>query len=99
MSGPLEYWVWKTESGGFYGVPLENFFGWFFISLFISVLPWKTWSNSLFPLIVNLLLPTFFITTSFVNKLYLPGVLGIIMVVIYILIIFRSNKFRPESLS
>ena len=99
MSGPLEYWLWNAEQGGFYGVPFENFFGWFLVSLFISVLPWKTWSNSMFPLIVNILLPTFFITTSFVNKLYFPGTLGIIMVLIYILIIFRSNKFRPENLS
>ena len=99
MSGPLGYWVWNNEPGGFYGVPLENFFGWFLVSLFISVLPWKTWNNSLFPLIVNLLLPTFFITTSLVNKLYVPGALGMIMVLIYSWIIFRSKKFRPESLS
>jgi len=99
MSGPLGYWVWNNEPGGFYGVPLENFFGWFLVSLFISVLPWKTWNNSLFPLIVNLLLPTFFITTSLVNKLYVPGALGMVMVLIYSWIIFRSNKFRPESLS
>jgi len=99
MSGPLEYWVWNNEPGGFYGVPLENFFGWFLVSLFISVLPWKTWNNSLFPLIVNLLLPTFFITTSLVNKLYVPGALGMVMVLIYSWIIFKSNKFRSESLS
>ena len=98
MSGPLNYWVWEKESGGFYGVPIENFFGWFLVSLFISILPWKTWGNSLFPLMVNILLPTFFIITSFVNKIYFPGILGIIMLIFYIFVIFRSKKFKPENL-
>ena len=98
MSGPLNYWVWRTEPGGFYGVPFENFFGWFLVSLFISILPWKTWSNSLFPLVVNILLPTFFIITSFVNKIYFPGILGILMLTFYIIVIFRSKKFKPENL-
>ena len=98
MSGPLNYWVWEIESGGFYGVPIENFFGWFLVSLFISILPWKTWGNSLLPLMVNILLPTFFIITSFVSKIYFPGILGIIMLIFYIFVIFRSKKFKPENL-
>ena len=97
MSGPLNYWVWRTESEGFYGVPLENFFGWFLISLFISILPWKTWSNSLFPLVVNILLPTFFIVTSIVNKIYFPGILGMLMLTFYVIVILKSKKFKLES--
>ena len=98
MSGPLNYWVWRTESEGFYGVPLENFFGWFLVSLFISILPWKTWSNSLFPFAVNILLPTFFIITSFVNKIYFPGILGILMLTFYVIVIISSKKFKLENL-
>ena len=97
MSGPLNYWVWRTESEGFYGVPLENFFGWFLVSLFISILPWKTWSNSLFPLVVNILLPTFFIITSIVNKIYFPGILGMLMLTFYVIVILKSKKFKLES--
>tara|TARA_Y100001954_G_scaffold64826_1_gene70534 strand:+ start:22 stop:762 length:741 start_codon:yes stop_codon:yes gene_type:complete len=97
MSGPLNYWVWRTESEGFYGVPLENFFGWFLVSLFISILPWKTWSNSLFPLVVNILLPTFFIVTSIVNKIYFPGILGMLMLTFYVIVILKSKKFKLES--
>ncbi len=97
MSGPLEYWVWNSESSGFYGVPFENFFGWFLVSLFISILPWKTWGNSLFPFASNILLPTFFITTSFVNKIYFPGFLGVIMIIVYLAVILRSKKLKLES--
>ena len=97
MSGPLNYWVWRTESEGFYGVPLENFFGWFLVSLFISILPWKTWGNSLFPLVVNILLPTFFIVTSIVNKIYFPGILGMLMLTFYVIVILKSKKFKLES--
>ena len=97
MSGPLNYWVWTESSGGFYGVPIENFFGWFLVSLFISILPWKTWNNSLFPISVNLLLPIFFITTSLTNKLYLPGIIGILLISFYVIVMIRSNSFKPDS--
>jgi len=97
MSGPLNYWTWENESGWFYEVPIENFFGWFLVSLFISILPWKTWSNSLFPIIVNLLIPIFFITTSFANQLYAPGVIGIILISSYILVIVKSKLFILDN--
>jgi putative membrane protein len=99
MSGPLNYWVWKENSGGFYGVPFENFFGWFLVSLFISILPWKAWNNSFFPISVNLLLPIFFITTSLTNKLYIPAIIGIILIASYVISILRSNSFKPDNLA
>jgi len=99
MSGPLNYWVWKEDSGGFYGVPFENFFGWFLVSLFISILPWRTWNNSFFPISVNLLLPIFFITTSLTNKLYIPAIIGTLLIASYIIAILRSNSFKPDNLA
>ena len=99
MSGPLNYWVWEENTGGFFGVPLENFFGWFLVSLFISILPWKTWNNSFFPLSVNILLPIFFITTSLKNELYVPALMGIVLISSYIIIIIRSNLFKSGTLS
>tara|TARA_Y100000814_G_scaffold284759_1_gene251987 strand:+ start:490 stop:1230 length:741 start_codon:yes stop_codon:yes gene_type:complete len=99
MSGPLNYWVWEENTGGFFGVPLENFFGWFLVSLFISILPWKTWNNSFFPLSVNILLPIFFITTSLKNELYVPALMGIVLISSYIIIIIRSNLFKSDTLS
>tara|TARA_B100001996_G_scaffold183946_1_gene140622 strand:- start:785 stop:1525 length:741 start_codon:yes stop_codon:yes gene_type:complete len=99
MSGPLNYWAWNGNGGGFYGVPLENFFGWFLVSLFISILPWRTWNNSFFPISVNILLPIFFITTSLANELYIPALLGILLISSYIILILRSNLFKPDILS
>ncbi|MEP7339222.1 MAG: carotenoid biosynthesis protein [Acidobacteriota bacterium] len=75
----LDYWHW-AEPGWYYGIPVQNFFGWFAVSLLIFAVirllngsgrqpnPWARWTG------FSILL--FFTCIAFAHRLAIAGSIG-----------------------
>jgi putative membrane protein len=94
MAGPLEYWVWSGSNNFYYNIPFQNFIGWFLVSLFISILPWKEWKVKKTSILIDFMLPSFFIFTALVNKMYSASIFGLVMLIFitYLLLIRKPLK-------
>ncbi|WP_158598300.1 carotenoid biosynthesis protein [Falsibacillus albus] len=98
-----QYWIWK-ESGLYYGIPVQNFLGWFFVSFIIqtgisyaesSSMPdgalKLVWENRLKRVYAMVLL--MFILTAVIAQLYAAAIVGAAGLILLRLIIGRSDRF------
>jgi putative membrane protein len=87
---PMKLWIW-IDNGWYYGIPIINFFGWFFVSIvifsFLHQKPaWNVWH-----LYIGTSIILFFTIIAFAEKLFLAGIAGILVVVLQIVVEFQLN--------
>ena len=99
--GVLDYWRWM-ENGMYYGIPAHNFLGWFAVSLliFFSIrgpVVKNAWAQA-----TGLSIILFFTVLSWIYGLILPGIIGVLLCGLHILVAGREppgKVFSRGSLS
>mgnify|MGYP003388119543 CR=1 FL=1 len=94
MAGPLNYWVWSGNNNFYYNIPFENFIGWFLVSLFISLLPWKEWKVKKTSLLIDFMLPSFFIFTALINQMYIASIFGFVMLISLAYLLLKKKSLK-----
>lgn len=78
----LGYWRW-AGSGRYYGIPLQNFIGWFAVSLLIFGLVRQRWQPNLFARYVGLSIVIFFSAIALSYGLLLAGGVGTVLCLVH----------------
>ena len=87
----LGYWRW-VETSPYYGIPFHNFAGWFLVSLVIFlVIPPPRRQNPLATL-VGLSIVIFFSVIALALRVWIPGLVGLILVTIDLSIRLRLRS-------
>ena len=103
----LPFWVWE-QPGAFFGMPYQNFAGWFgtgAVFMTVATLLWKlkplpTAKVQLeTPLIIYLSNFAFAMIMSIAEGIYIPVILGIILGVVPVIWLYRSAKENQVSQS
>ncbi|ELR96831.1 gamma-carotene 1'-hydroxylase CruF [Gloeocapsa sp. PCC 73106] len=102
----LPFWLWE-QPGAFFGMPYQNFAGWFGTgALFMTVaaLLWKTKPLNInasleTPLIIYLSNFAFAMIMSIAEGIYTPVILGIILGVIPVIWLYKSARENQVSQS
>lgn len=94
--GVLDYWRWM-EYGMYYGIPAHNFLGWFAVSLviFLSLrgpVVKNVWSQG-----IGLSIILFFTFISWIYELILPGIIGLVLFSLHVIVPRANNTGRPCS--
>lgn len=72
----LGYWRWE-QRGAYYGIPWQNFAGWFVVSLVIFVLVRQRWQPNVWARLVGLSITIFFTAIALGFGLWLAGIVGL----------------------
>lgn len=75
-AGPLQYWKW-FDSGPYYGIPTLNFVGWVIASVVILLVLPKVERRTAW---VGCAVVAFFTVMAFEFRLWVPGVIGVLIV-------------------
>ncbi len=100
----VPFWLWE-QPGAFFGMPYQNFVGWFgtgAVFMAVATVFWKfkplgTNIDLETPLIVYLGNFGFAMIMSLAEGIYIPVILGIILGVIPVLWLYRSAKENQQS--
>lgn len=100
----VPFWLWE-QPGAFFGMPYQNFVGWFGTGVLFMIVATFFWKFK--PLSTNLQLETplivylgnfgFAMIMSLAEGIYIPVLLGIILGVIPVLWLYRSAKENQNS--
>lgn len=93
-AGPMDAWVWES-SGGYYGVPLMNFIGWFVVSLPIFGLLTASRFTARGGALIATSVIAFFLLIALFNLLWWPLAITASAVVMYLL--WRRDCFVNRS--
>jgi len=80
----LGYWSW-VNPGDYYGIPVHNFAGWFVVSLVIFLVLRDRPAPDASSLLVGMSIVIFFTSIALSLGLFLPGGVGILLVIIHLL--------------
>jgi putative membrane protein len=72
----LGYWRW-ARAGAYYGIPLQNFVGWFVVSLLIFALVRQRWQPNRWAQVIGLSVTVFFTVLALRFGLWLPAGVGL----------------------
>jgi putative membrane protein len=89
-SGPLEFWVWNVQ-GGFGGVPLTNFSGWFAVSLIMFSVFKKPWPGDKTPDWIGLSIIVFFTVIGAARGVMESVIAGLSLAMLHGWIILRKQ--------
>lgn len=103
---PFGFWIWRAE-GQYYGIPWQNFIGWFIVSLVIlmvdRLLYGRQWKENRWGQIVGFSILTLYTACSFGYGYILVGSIGMILLVTHILVTRslpdKSPKIRSECVA
>lgn len=93
----LNVWVW-TPPGVFYGVPLQNYFGWFLSGLIGSAMMLRLFGKSMKAVVSStaelslILTLTFWTGIAFWFQLWIPLIVGIALLACYFLFVTARNQ-------
>ncbi|TVQ44932.1 MAG: carotenoid biosynthesis protein [Gloeocapsa sp. DLM2.Bin57] len=100
----VPFWLWE-QPGAFFGMPYQNFVGWFGTGVVFMIVATFFWKFK--PLSTNIQLETplivylgnfgFAMIMSLAEGIYIPVILGIILGVIPVLWLYRSAKNNQNS--
>ena len=94
----LEIWIWNEE-GPYYSIPNHNFLGWFILSIPIFILLNFSKQTVETPSrIISILVISFFSIIGFINEIYFPAALGIVLVLLNCLLFFKQRKRKSNAL-
>lgn len=93
----LTFWQWEPHTASYYGVPLQNFFGWMIsgavgVAISATILPKQRIKNSWASYGLILILG-FWIGVSIVLQLYVPALLGMFLVTL----LMRTQVDEPKA--
>lgn len=99
-----EYWVWDGD-GFYYGIPMSNFIGWFFIALTLHIILWvgiafKRSKNNLHEywqprmILLYVLMIVMFSIISIINGFFGAPMLTITLMAVLLLFYFSSRRKR-----
>lgn len=96
--GPMKFWVWN-DSGWYYGIPFQNFLGWFLVSAVIFALISRTYQKNIWHKYVGGSVILFFVLIAFSEKLLLAGIIGSLLLILQIVneLFFNINKFSSKK--
>jgi putative membrane protein len=94
----LKIWTWD-EKGPYFDIPTHNFLGWFFLSLPIFALLYfsKIEVEKSSRLISNLVI-CFFSIVGFINEIYFPSVLGVLLVMLNFLFFLKGREIKSNAI-
>lgn len=100
----MPFWLWE-QPGAFFGMPYQNFAGWFgtgFVFMVVSTILWRAKPMNLeikleTPLIIYLSNFAFAMIMSIAEGIYPPVGLGIILGVVPVVLLYRSAKQNQAS--
>jgi len=94
----LKIWTWD-EKGPYFDIPTHNFLGWFFLSLPIFALLYfsKIEVEKSSRLISNLVI-CFFSIVGFINGIYFPSVLGVLLVMLNFLFFLKGREIKSNAI-
>ncbi|MDQ6699185.1 MAG: carotenoid biosynthesis protein [Acidobacteriota bacterium] len=93
-SRTLAYWQWVSK-GDYYGVPVLNFAGWFAVSAFIFAVTPGLAPPSRSVKLTGISIILFFSIIGLIHGLYLPGVIGFLLIAICVFC-YRA-EFTPAG--
>ncbi|MDQ6664031.1 MAG: carotenoid biosynthesis protein [Acidobacteriota bacterium] len=97
-SQPLAYWRW-LDSGPYYGVPVLNFTGWFFVSaLILALLPGKA-PRRLPVALTGITVILFFAILALAHRFYLPGAIGLALTAISCRLLWPAKREEYPGIS
>ncbi|MDZ5473825.1 carotenoid biosynthesis protein [Bacillus sp. 31A1R] len=100
-----EYWIWNGDSF-YYDIPLNNFFGWFLVSMIIQIVLfpiWKKKSMNLEPRwekrirILYFLIIFMFVLTALQSELYLAMIVVLLSIIPFLLLLQKGDNIRDLS--
>lgn len=103
----MPFWIWD-QPGAFFGMPYQNFAGWFgtgVVYMGVATLLWEMkplvlpYGNLTFPLVIYLSNFTFATVMSMGAAIYPPIFLGILTGVLPILVLYKMAKGKSQSIS
>ena len=89
----LNFWEWDVK-GFYYGIPFSNFLGWIFtsfISMSIIFYLMKEKANSIYLIYTAFIGNLFWLTVVIINKMIIPSIIGLILMVYMIIKIKEKN--------
>jgi len=89
-SGPLGYWIWE-ENGGYCGVPLTNFLGWFVVSLALFLIFRNPWPRRVGVVQVGLSIVIFFSLIALARGIFGALLAGILLIALHGWVFWRNR--------
>ena len=94
--GVLGYWRW-SENGMYYGIPAHNFLGWFVVSFLIFLFLRGPVIKNVWAERTGLSIILFFTLLSWIFGLILPGIIGLVLFSLHVIVPRANNTGRPCS--
>ncbi len=92
-AGPLQYWQW-LDGGAYFGIPWTNFAGWLVASwAILAVLPQSSRGTGR----VGWSVVAFFAALAFAHRLWVPGAVGLAIVLLAALVHWRNHSIDPQT--
>lgn len=96
-----KYWIWE-QPGFFYGVPFQNFIGWFVTSAIIQAILYRTWMSQREvsskydrrAMLLYFTILTMFVITALVGKLYLVVIIQVTLVSVILAKMMKKGEFN-----
>jgi putative membrane protein len=99
-AAPFNFWTW-LESGSYYGIPLQNFLGWFLVSAVIfsvdNLLFRKTTQSISQIYMAGLGIISLYTIAAFIYGYYLAGIVGIGLSLSHLLIVGTGGQILPQK--
>lgn len=94
----LGYWQWMG-SGSYYGVPLNNFAGWFLASLIIFAIFRRGWKPNRCARLIGASVPVFFTLVALAHGLFPLALIGFGLCLFHLALTWLHNRAASESRS
>ena len=89
-AGTLDYWRWQ-QSGSYYGIPAQNFLGWFLVSLVLFNVVRVKWAGNRWAHYVGLSIILFFSGIALAHRLYLVTLIGLILCGVDLMVVYSKK--------
>lgn len=95
-AGNLNYWRWQ-QAGSYYGIPAQNFLGWFLVSLILFNLVRVKWRRNPWAHYVGISIILFFSFIALAHRMLLVFVIGAILCVVDWMVIYSKREVQGAS--
>jgi putative membrane protein len=92
----LGYWRW-TGTGAYYGIPASNFVGWFVLIFLIFCIVRREWKENYRASLIGSCIVLFFTLIALAHRLFLAGVVGLMLCALHVLIYRFSINARRHT--
>jgi len=91
--GPMNFWIW-IDKGCYYGIPLLNFFGWFFVSSMVFIFLIRIKTTNIWHKYIGASIIMFFTIIAFAGHIFLAGIAGVGILILQIIL---EVKYKTQN--